>query len=412
MNKLINKEYVIKISKKLMNPNTKEERYDLYLVSSYIKENINLFTIDELFNVFKNYHLYKNNMSNALAEDMLLCSIKKNELFTKVMPIWFSKDKYRQELKDYLKIINDNNNQEQLFDFYKKAPYFVSDFYKKNEKQSESLINLMLINDSTNLIYLKEFNENKVLRIIKEKNIDLRSLVRLMKVRKVENEKLTNKIYSLVVAKWNVEKFSIDKVMDDIIMSSPDFLIYLKNNHKDFFEKILSEKRTYKVGDVNVLCNFTQFYLLTMRGKDDIRENIKKIFSDNKELVLKDINYNIKLYNKNANFIEFVLQYNETHLFMLFNLKDEILSQEEKDMILSDAIYKLADSRTYEEEEIVWAKSIAEDADIEMINKYLKNIDFDMTASAKKYFNVIKEKKKLELILPESKVIPNKKIKL
>lgn len=339
--KIFNKEQCIDTFTFINNPKDNNEKYKCHLSLSYFKENILSFSEKELKNILANDYVKTHAGKKFDAELMSQC-IKNNKSLPMILPSWSSSSIPKPTLDGYLNIIHDENNLEQLQFFCNNRLNDIANFIHQKKYISDSLAKLYL-KIHPPYIYELNWTEEKACAWLDENPSKISELFHdLYLYEEKMGEKFTKKIYDNTVQKLFVPNHEFkDSIFARFVLTNNNnnFLKYLKKNHSPEFKELLATEIEH-LNRSDMKLNIAQYLIDSSIFLDrDFYHSAKtllEIIVENKELLLKPIKLQTRLYERESNFFEHALNTVNFLIFSPFNLND-VVEDKHKEPIIAAA---------------------------------------------------------------------------
>jgi hypothetical protein len=401
------------ISQELKNPTNSVDKYRIYLAQTYFKQNITKFNKEQFLTIIENNNFHKN-LTGKFSQDILKKCIKEQVSFPVVISGWFDKGTSYSDKIEYLKIINQENNKEQLDIFYEKDERIVDGFFSNALYQSDSLILSKLKKEPEKIINVFSWSQDKICDWLKNNSNKTEQILnKSIGAWDKVPEKVQFQLYENLLS--SLTKKENSKLKHLAFVSLPaNFFEYTKNNYSDFFQNTIKETIKYEYKDDKfVEMNYLQ-YLLYKRPYPS--NNEISFFSEFKPLLLEDVLENVSFYNKKTHPFEFALRTEEYNLALPFSLNDNF-GDDEKNMLTAIAFSHLKQTFTnpknskYRSILNDWYQEILIQTPIDTFNSICDEILKKSTNNLTEEINSIKLFKQLHSDL-HKKDISSKKMKI
>lgn len=334
------KEELLHIANTIKSPKDSIDRYKLHLATSYFRQNLKKLEKLEFLSIISNPYFVKN-IKGDFADKLLDVCINLNVSFPILLNNWFdNKTSYGKKIA-YLSIINRENNQKQIDEFYEKDPKTVASFFEQTQYQSDAFCFTILKNEPAKILWIESWSvEQKCNWIINNKKLSINILSNnLYKI--TNNQILSSKVLETLYATFIDFISEQEKIQESLKQSIRikypiSFLFYAKENNPIFFHALFSDKQTYSMHGSSVLAETNSFQdTLAFRRKDSLSET-KKLFNDYKEQLLEPVVETMSLYSLEVHPFEFFLRNKDFKIFTAFSYGDN-LSSNEKNILIAAA---------------------------------------------------------------------------
>jgi len=334
----LDKQLCLEVAATIKKSETPEDAGNIHRSLLYLKNNLDAFTDEEIAEALKNQYFLKRSGGDFGVNIMQRC-VDHGKSFPLILPSWAEISKKKTLIKNYIEIIHNENNKEQLEFFFDKLNNETVQFINENNSQSA-------------YFYLYEKVIEKTLNSFREYQKDTSIAPNVSKI-----------------------------VKNIFMMESPSLILYFKDKYPKEYTEVLSTP----VIDNTESLNFAQYILLNRHYPS--LHSIHDIFSSHKELLTKPMKTKIKVYEKEISIFEYGLVNSNFYPFMPFTLNDS-LDEENKEQIVAGAFfllqhkYKTSNQASlnslklvgYENVFNLWYPKIIEQATDEQLNIYTERI--------------------------------------
>jgi hypothetical protein len=333
-----NKEECLAIASSDSDFTSKEDLNKLHLAVIYLRENINSFDENEIKVVFSNTHFLKN-IGDKFGRSILNRCIQSGISSPVIFKDWQSKKINKNLISSYLKIINDEENIEQLKFFTKFHTKAVEEFIREDKNVCDSLSEIFLDKEPT---YIFGFNwsEEKVCNWLNNHKDILPNLaLSVLNATFRSNIKLTSKIEKILlnsVAKKFLD-FSLDgeevNFKGNVLMNTyfqNSFFKKIEENYPNEYRKVLSLKVSNNEHPFTNV-NLAQYTLLK-RSFSSLNE-VQEFFAFQKDILLEPIKLPLHLYDREVSIFEYGLEKSNFSAFAPFSLTDNLTSAHNEQIV-------------------------------------------------------------------------------
>jgi hypothetical protein len=396
------KKRCLEIATSIWNFENQTEKYTVFLAQDFFKKNIFSFSKEE-FSTIINNKLFGRKYPGQTSYDILKKCGQDGILYPTPLHNWFDNGVSYQDQLRYLKVINDNNNKEQLEFFNKKSDRLIEDCFEKIDNPCDALIEIVVSKKPQNIFKAKSWSDEQIAQWIKEhpeSSRDIFNHVNSFSKNITNFPKSKKQLYFNIVNNYisneNPTQKEKDLFISSLISYPLDYIHYLEENHTNLFNKLITKKFSYSSSDNSVM-NGIQSIILNR--KDSFNQTINT-FGKYKDLVKEDVIEEVGMYTKKTSFFEFCLRKQSYRAMTLFDFDDN-LKDEEKEVIVAGICMHIKDcdqsstSLKSAKNEIVddWYSKILIACSDELYSTYMKKLKKSDLRNPK----IIKELEAVEL---------------
>jgi len=318
------------------------DKYKVYQAQHFFMNNIKSFSKEEFIQINKN-NLFIRKYIGQYSYDILDFCISNEITYPIALHGWFDKNVSLKKQKEYLKLLNKENNQEQIMVFHEHLPHIINHLFFELETLSSTFINIILQKDPENIFKIKSWNDDITCDWLKNNRENSREILHRSLNNRVLNDfpKSKKQLYENIIEEYiNITpKIRNSYTKNNFHFSNTfsrypiDYIQLLEENYPDLWEKQINLKISIIGKEKTTILNGIQMILL---NREDSLHNSVKIFSKYKELITNDVKTEVGFYDKTFSFFEYCLSTNNLKPFALFDLKDD-LNNEEKEMLVAAA---------------------------------------------------------------------------
>lgn len=406
------------------NQPTKESKLNFHLALSYFKANVVSFTKEELRIIFSSNYVKKNIGKKFDSEIMNQC-IDHNKNFP-LYSIWEVSSFSREKIEAYIEIIHNEGNQEQLKFFCETKTSEIGDYITKKGKVSP-LLEELYITVNPAFIYQINWSEEKACAWLDEnKNLIPTLFNSFYLYQNNFSPKFENKIYEVIKDELLSSDLALSQYKINILQHNRSKLVeYLHKNHSSDLKDILAQPfiETYPLKtELNIAQQLISSILIDEQYSDI--NKLYEIICENKDLLLKPIKVEDRLYEKEISIFEYSLINTKFLGFIPFNL-NSVTEPIHKEQIVAAAFCLLQvkhNAFELEEDEYIqnfktlqkWYPQIIEQATSEQVIRYADRAlrGHEDNSKLSKELKTLKLKAELHQDLEDNNSTPTKKIKL
>ena len=335
---------------------TKEEKYKLYLAKEYFQKNMDNFSEEEIKTVSENLYLVKN-IKNIDVNSLLNNAIKQQK--SSVIPLvkHFNSQLSKSKKEEYFKILNNEDNKNELNLFFERDPIFSEALCNKLPFLCDTLIEKMSPKDFKFFLIKNNWDVEKKIEWLNnnKSTINFDKLFMNNQLITEQENGMKEKIFKIVIEE--MEQRNNKEFTKQMLEScAEDFLIYLKDNKKELLDKFMNSYFQHKsinmnfnayttgeeVFEENVMVKGVQYLALNRICKSN---SIVDVFEVYQEELLEEIETHIKLYIKSVHPLEYALSKENFEIFSLLNF--EKLKEEDKHISIAAAFtYFILENKT------------------------------------------------------------------
>lgn len=393
---------------------SKAELNNLDLALTYFKENIDSFDRNELKLVFSNNY-FLNNMGRKFVQGIMNRFIQFGFSSPVIFKDWESKKIDKNLIKSYLKIINDEENIEQLKFFTKFHIRTVEEFIREDKNVCDSLSEIFL-NKEPSCIFQFNWTEDKVCDWLNNHkdllpNLALRVLdTKLIKYFKftpnIENILLDSVAQKFLNHSLNSDEISFKLNVLTNTYFNTSFFKELEKNHPNEYREILSIKVSNGEHPLTKI-NIAQFTILR-RDFSSLNE-VQNFFAFQKDVLLEPVKLPLYLYDREVSIFEYGLENSNFMPFAPFSLNEHLtLAQNEQIVAAAFCLLQckhglfyndLIDNQSARYNKVLssWHDPIIQQATNEQIYHYSEKILKDNELRATDHTDIKKELEQIKL---------------
>lgn len=422
------------------NPNIdiKYSKYLIYVATGFFTKNKESFSDEQVDFIFSNSAV-EAAIAGTDMKDILKFAIEKNKLLPIKNSRWFRKSKnmVKENLLKYLKLIDINNDEEQLALFIKECKDLTLLYYRSTENKSDMLHKGVLSIYPDYVKYNKKIPENIVIDLLTKEKIkpfEFKNIYNIFSAKtkdkicelfisyllKHKERLLENKVWNLDKETNNENNLFYKEIVDSLCTLDLHFYEKINNQEQQFISDLLSikltcldksfekyERRFSYTMISKIELNLLQEVFLTKLEKNSSSKTIEYLYDSFTKKVRVPLTEFIGIYGKDIELSEYALKKEISDFFLNSAFLYNKFSDKEKEIYLTAAFEMFSDPELNNSA----INYIFEQSNLELFDKYYSRILPQVDYNIGKKLNIIQMNKKLNESISVKDTL-SKKIKI
>lgn len=364
---------------------TSLQKYQLSAARMYFNKNVDNFSKEDYLKALKNKHLLKN-LPHEHKRNLFNQALAEKKSSPVIFQEWFTSYRWENHKhRQYIEILNAENNYQQLHFYNLYGKSFLHDFYFNTSlKHSPALIEVICENKPANYLINNSQDDNKMIAWLKDNaqlvkeffyndmvQYDKSPLTKVMRSFDMRGAICRNFFYDIFIDDLSQkEGYGFQKNNVLMFLSHYDnFLKYLHEQRFDYFKNI-SSQRVHNLGAQDSKDNFIQKRILGNATIENYRL-YKDISLDFFEQLNEPFQEMHSLYNLKTPVLESILRNNSSILYCVPYIENiHKLNDMEKEMLTCFVFNKIINKKPpLNDFETLIAQDVLSNVDYEILEK-------------------------------------------